>query len=324
MAKLKPLRDDKELAAIPLGEPVLVVLDPAPTGAEAEGSPQQQERQPARKEQPDADEGEKVLKQQLEAAQKAREAAERQTAEERTARAKVERDLVAARAQSATNESDAIASGLAAAQAERDAAKAAVKQAFEAGDADKLAEAQERLGRSAADIREYERAQVLSTQARERERNQPRQEQQRPADINQVIDQMQLLPQERDWLKSHPEALMDKSRNTELDAAYIKATRKGLARGTDAYFQFIEKEMGYEQPEQPDGEDEGTTIVAAPVSRETRSSVSGQPQGNKITLSPEQREFARTMGLSDVQYARQVAALQQDKKTFPEKYAGRA
>jgi hypothetical protein len=55
------------------------------------------------------------------------------------------------------------------------------------------------------------------------------------------------------------------------------------------------------------------------VSRESRSP-SGQPSNARVTLSPEQRDLARSMGLSDVEYARGVVALGADKKANPEKY----
>lgn len=323
--KLKAMKTVEELNAVPTNEPVLVQLEPPVTSAANDDVP---EKEPQKA---DADDGGvEKLKQELDAAKRAREASEAQTLKERERAMKAEQEAAeaarkvrAAETHSLDTEEQAITSGLAGAQAERDAAKSAVKVAFEAGDATALAEAQERLGRAAADIREYERAQ---TALADRKANAGRQEQpvqQRPTDINAVIDAMNLLPAERDWLKAHPDSLMDRSRNTLLDAAYIKATAKGLVRGTPDYFKFIEEDMGYvTKPATVDDPDDRTDIVSAPVVREPRTP-SGAPAGNRIMLTPDQREFARTMGLTDVQYATQVLALQRDKRENPEKYAAR-
>lgn len=317
--KLKPIKDEKALAAVPLDEPVLVLLDPEPTVDD--DAPEPAKAEPEKKE-----DGATLLQKQLEAAQQARLKAEKDTATEREARAKAEKDLAAARVRTADSESDAVASGLAAAQAERDNAKAAVKAAFEEGNAEKLAEAQEKLGRASADIREFERAQVTMAERKEQEAKTPVVEQPKPpADVNEMIDRMQLLPAERDWLKEHPDSLMDRGRNIELDAAYIKATRKGLVRGTADYFKFIEGEMGYVTPAKDDDTDEERTpIVAAPVSRESRSSLSNERvRPNTVQLTPQQREMAALMGVSDVEYARGVQQMDQEKRVNPEKYAAR-
>lgn len=333
--KLKAMKTVEELNAVPTDEPVLVQLEPAATSAANDDEPVNDAAPKAAEKTDDAgtDAGIDQLRNELAAAQKAREASDAQIIKEREDRQRAEqaaadaaRKVRLAESHSLDTEEQAIGAGLSGAQAERDAAKAAVRSAFEAGDADKLAEAQERLGRVAADIREYERAQAALADRKAEAARQPEPQQSRPSDINSLIDQMNLLPAERDWLKAHPESLMDRSRNVELDAAYIKATRKGLARGTPAYFQFIEKEMGYVDDNANAGADQNnrddSDIVSAPVAREARSS-SGAPTGNRVVLSPEQREFARTMGLTDIQYATQVLALRRDKSENPEKYAAR-
>lgn len=327
--KLKAMKTIEELNAVPTDEPVLVQLEPPATSAANDQEPPEDDA--AKVVTKDEDAGVDQLRKELAAAQKAREASDAQVLKEREERQRAEqaaaeaaRKVKLAEGHSLDSEEQAIGSGLASAQAERDAAKAAVRSAFEVGDAEKLAEAQERLGRAAADIREYERAQAMLAERKAEAARQPDVPAQptRPADINSLIDQMNLLPAERDWLKAHPESLMDRGRNVELDAAYIKATRKGIARGTPAYFKFIEKEMGYVEDNADDDVTEGTGIVSAPVAREARSS-SGAPTGNRVVLTPEQRDFARTMGLTDIQYATQVLALRRDKSDNPEKYAAR-
>jgi hypothetical protein len=226
---------------------------------------------------------------------------EMQRANDRAAQAERERDEARREAREATTrasetEADLIANGLQGAQAQVAAARAAIKTAFENSDAEGLADAQEKLSRASADIREFERAAAMQADAKERAKAEPTVQRQQPSDINGVIDAMNLFPTERTWLKAHPDALMDAGRKAELDAAYVRATRQGLVRGTDAYFEFIEKDMGYTKPAKAGDGEERTSIVSAPVSRDSRSAATGRVQSNQITLSPAEREAARNMG----------------------------
>jgi hypothetical protein len=88
---------------------------------------------------------------------------EMQRANDRAAQAERERDEARREAREATTrasetEADLIANGLQGAQAQVAAARAAIKTAFENSDAEGLADAQEKLSRASADIREFERA----------------------------------------------------------------------------------------------------------------------------------------------------------------------
>lgn len=305
---LKALSKDEELAAIPSDQPVLVQL-PEFVGIE----------EPEREE--PATDGPNVLKEQLAAMQAANEIAlkrERDQRVEAEGRAdKAERERAAAVAAQADTESSAVSSGLSAAQSEQASAKQALKIAGESGDWDAIGEAQARIARAASDIREFERAAATLADDKGRQTEptivQPR------IDVNTAIDRNpQLLDAEKVWLKAHPEAMIDPSRNKELDVAYLKATRKGISRGTPEYFRFIESEMGYSPPTQ---EDNGMS-VSAPGTRADRGS-DGRPTGGKITLSPEQREIAKNMGLTDIEYARQVAAFDVARKADPAKYGDR-
>lgn len=331
MAKLKPLKDDKELGAIPTNEPVLVQLEPTPTAvvaddirdedvalSEQDGATPSDDRElkRERKRQDSAT----ILKTQLEASEAARRAQA-----ERAERA--EHELRLSRTQVVSAETDLVQTGLAGAQAELASAKQELKSAGEAADWDKMGEAQAKIARAASDIRTYERAAAELSERKEMVSHQP----EAPlTDAHQIIDRMQILPTEKEWLRTHPDAIMDQGRKIELDAAYIQATRKGLVRGTPAYFSFLENFMGYNDGEGGErrdnasrngGDSEREITVAAPVSRETRSSANGQPNGgNQVLLTPEQRDMARSMGLTDVQYAQGVARLREEKKINPEKF----
>lgn len=315
MATMKALRKDEDLANVPLSEPVLIDLNPewqeVETEAEAKPAPKAKER--------DEDAGVNVLKEQLAALQEANRLTEerRLAAERRAENAERERDT-AVTSQSRTEE-DALQSGLAAAQAELETAKQQAKQAGDAGDWGAQAEALAKVGRASADIREFERAAATLADRKETGRVEQRQTTQATTDVNAMIDgNPQLLPAERTWLKSHPEAIMDISRNKELDVAYIKATRQGISRGTPDYFKFIEQEMGYTKTQAKE-EDDDEMGVSAPVSRNERGS-DGKPSNGKVMLTAEQRELAKNMGITEIEYARGVQELDRRRREDPEKY----
>lgn len=310
MAKLKPLKDDKELSAIPIDEPVLVELEPMATGAadDADDPSERIDGVTRTKE----DTGVNVLREQLEAAQRATEASNKRAAEAERRAEQAERERHEARTSQSATEADAVQSGLAAAQSEQNAAKQALKQAGESGDWEAMAEANARIGRAASDIREFERAAATLAERKP----EPRQEPQRPVDVMAAIDSnTNLYDAEKTWLKKHPEAFG--IRNKEVEVAYGRAMDKGLRRGSAEYFDFMDDFMGYAKPRT---DDDGEATVSAPVSRDNRSSATGQRTGNQIMLSPEQRALAQTMGVSDVQYAQGVARLNKEKREQPEKF----
>lgn len=321
---LKPLRKDEDLSAVPIDEPVLVELEPA--GDDEGDGADTVVVEPVRTAKPEkkaaeegVDEGVKVLKTQMEDMRKASAAREAKLARERD---DARREAQTARKSAAETEADLVSNALTAAQSEAKAARAALKTAIEAGDVDAQADAQERIGRAAADVREYERAAAVQS---ERTEEQPQQPPRTFSSVEESIDaRADLTDAERTWLKGHQDAWVDPGRNRELGVAYDRAVKQGLVRGTPAYFNFLEEFMGYTQPARPEDtrEPERTSIVAAPVSRDTRQP--GQPLNrSQVRLSPQQREMAQLAGVSDREYAAGLLQMEADKQANPEKYARR-
>lgn len=308
MSKLKPIKDEAELARVPLEEPVLVELEPAGTGADvAAAKPEDDDEPPAR----DDDTGAEDIAAQLRAAQDA-------TAAERRAREAAEAEAARLRAVSVDTEKELLTSSLEKAQNERDAAKAAYKQAYEAGDPDAMADANDKIGRAAAQIVHFEGA---IANFGEGERPAPKQD--APVDVLTAIDRdPQLLPSEKEWLKKHPETLVQGSAlNAELTVAHNRALAAGHARGTDAYFKSVDKFLGFDKSSGRSDNQERAPAVAAPVSRDSRS-FGGQPlKPSQIQLTPEERQMARNLGQSETTYARNKLLLQQRKQSDPERYA---
>lgn len=332
MAKLKPIKDEKELAAVPLDEPVLVELEPAATGLAAEADADDGKGTETGGAEREADDGSKALKVQLEASKEAERVANQRAedADRRARDAAAEADRL--RSSGESTEKELLGSSLASAQAEEAAAQAEFEKAFEIGDAKLMGAAQAKIGRAAAKVVHYEGAVAqFDEDAAERERiakETPKQEDR--VDIVTAIDRDdKLMPKERDWLKEHTEVLTDPRRNRELSVGYDRALAKGFKRGSEGYFKFLDEFMGFAEPartadEEDDTDNQRASIVSAPVTRDNRSSLSGrQTTPTRIMLTPAQREAARNMGVSDVAYARGVQQLDANKKADPERYAGR-
>jgi len=341
--KLKPLKDAKDISAVPLTEPVLIEIAPTPTGREEPeaGTDAAQIAAPEVVEQQDdkPDTGAAKLQKELEtmkAADKLRTdeiARERKRADDATKLAQDrERELSAARNEREQAVTDNISSALSGAQSEQESAEQEYASAFQNQDPMAMAKAQGKIARAAAKVLNYEAAAAelddrRKNAAAEAERR-PTQQQQAPVDIVTAVNTNPgLLQTERDWLLKHQEVLVDRGRGVELEAAYIKATRNGHHRGTDAYFQFLDQELGYKEKPTPKVEtednEEEASIMAAPVSRDSISPSNGQSQqSNRVVLSPAQRDLAQSMGIDEITYARNVLKLRDEKKANPEKYRG--
>ena len=312
---LRALKTEEEIAGIPLDQEILIEL---PSGVDDLPEPKTEKLEPS---DPDA----KKLMEQLEAAQAAQKAqqeradkAERDAADARKLADQRAREHQEALKRATSLESDVINGGLSAAQNELAAAKAELQRAGEAGDWKAMAEAQARIARSSAQVVSLESGAAEIAERKEQAKVEPRQEQPRAQDPIAAIDSNpQLLPAEKEWLKAHPDAVMDQRRNNELSVGYDRAMKKGLVRGTPAYFAELEDFMGYKQPELNNGE----PSVQAPVTRMERGG-DGRPSQNTIRLTPEQREIAKNMGVSDIEYAKQVAAFEAARKADPDKYRG--
>lgn len=347
MPKLKPLSKPEDIARVPVDQPVLIELPAAVASTEdaagsdsgagsAEGA---QDRQ--------APDEVATLKTQIAALETA--GTTRQAALDRKERERVDALRVAAeksaeaeryRTEAQDSEKDSLARGLGGAQAERDAAKIAYKSAFEAGDGGAMADAQERIARAATDIRHYER-EIASNDQRIKTQVRPQDRQQQQPSQSDILASVQnnpdLLPKEKLWIKEHPELVIDPSVNAELGVGYKHAMKKGLTRGTDAYFQFMNEFLGYAQPPAngkgaANGHDEdqqiddtnGATIMAgAPVTRQATSMQSGRNTDSfRMTLSPETRELIKTLGITETEYVQNAKKLADAKRDDPERFGG--
>lgn len=342
MPKIRPLRKQEDIDAVPVDQAVTIDLSPEPA-APAQDDPPAGDAPPApaaraaepppREEEPDAT---AVLRQQLEASQQAEKLQRDRAESEARARAEAERraaeqtqEATRFRGESEQAQYDAIVNAIGAATAEAESAQRDYENAMSAGDFKTVGEAQRRMSRAEARLVQLEDGKAVFDQRREEGTRAPPERTERPAapSIEGQIDAMaNLTVEEKTWLKGHTDALTDQRRNAKLGAAYYEAIDQGLARGTPEYFTFLETRLGYRKADPAPNDDEDddppapqptrrTPTVSAPVSRDIPSGGSGRPSNSKVTLTPEQREAARLSGIDEVTYAKNLIRLQAEKRS---------
>jgi hypothetical protein len=253
------------------------------------------------------------LRAQLKAAQERAEAADRKLEEERRAREAEKRasttELTDTRLQTITSALDATAAKIKEVQAKR-------RAALEAGDYDaENAASDELMELKVKQSRLIEGKTVLEQQAEERKTV--------PADpVEGYI--RNLSPRAQDWIRAHPEVVTDTYRNAELVYTHQKALRQGIREGSDDYFDYITREMGYggTQPRQGTQEEPRTTersrgsssAPAAPVSRDVPSADGVSRKPGTIRLTAAEREAADIAGISYLEYARERDRLKAEGK----------
>jgi hypothetical protein len=130
----------------------------------------------------------------------------------------------------------------------------------------------------------------------------------------------------REWLGKNPAALKNIA---ALDKLHHEALQAGLADTSPDYFDFMsdrlaalaaqnspagahlihemQKRITANAPQPPQPRPASVSHVSAPVSRrEVSYSSTPRPMSGSVTLTPEQKEFARISGVTETEYARQL------------------
>lgn len=150
-----------------------------------------------------------------------------------------------------------------------------------------------------------------------------------------------LGPREQAWAKEHKSVFLDERQNLKLTGLHNLALADGIQPGTDAYFERLDKGLGFaKEPAETGGEaeptrsggeegekevivdmskdrgkaaevDDGARRVSAPV---TRGGVDGGGSKMQVRLSKAEIEMAEAMGLSRQEYAQNKLAMQMDRR----------
>lgn len=218
-------------------------------------------------------------------------------------------------------------SGIAAAAAQAESAKRRYQSALDAGDSAGITEANAVLNEAIARklLLESHKA-SLGTTERPSQTTTGRVEAQQQNQISDPVERYiaDKSPRVQGWLRKHTDCVTDQRMNNKTVAAHYEAVAEGHVPETDAYFDFLDRKLGFAA--QPATEPAAVRTVsepadpparkpaqrqappAAPVSRE---SPRDQQLGNgRIYLTRSEIETAESLGLSPAEYGKRKAAMQ--------------
>lgn len=336
MAKLRLARTKEEAERVPLDQPIQIEIPADGSIVEPEETVEVKEAKPEKKAapvvierelEPEPDET-KALKERLEAAEKAEKVAQA-AAEESRLRAEEygrrEQEAIRQRAESQVETEEAryvaILNALDAAEAEAGAAQAAWAEAEAAGDIKAKSDANRRLARAEAAISRHAESKDIYEANKKKA---PEKVEAQPAtDFESRIAQ---LPEAaKTWLRGHPEYVNDQRKNVKIQSLHYDIIEEGHPAFTPAYFDAMDIKLGFKQPPKEtrdDDEDDApppppqrrTVVTSAPPTREAPSAGTGRAESSRIVLTQEQREIARSSGISEIEYGRQLMKLNGLKK----------
>lgn len=264
------------------------------------------------------------------------EAQNRQALAERQSAENASRATESATREAASNY-DSIVNALSAAETQADSLALSHEKALESGDFKAASKIQLEMGKVAARIDRLEAGKsemdAQRGKAPVQPTTQPRGQEQpaqldwnrawSPTEANAFLETR--TPRTAAWIKQNDKFVSDPSFRAQVAAADNLAVTKGYARDSDDYFRFVESQVSDRvsyNPKAPTQEPEPAPkpvpkpAVAAPPSRATPGQKPAAPTPTQITLTPEQRQIARSM-FSDpkvnlgrnpeVMYAQQLA-----------------
>ncbi len=241
-----------------------------------------------------ADEGIEDLKAQVEKAKK--DSATRLAEKDRQIQEAFQRATAAER-ETVTVKRDAVGTILEKLGADKDAARRDLIAAHEAGDFAKVADAQDRLSMANARIVEAEKGKMVLED--EVKNPQGRQIAQQDA-ISDPVEAVARTMQSRrsaDWIRQHPEAVVNGAVAPAAMSAHFSALDKGLAPDSDAYFEHLEGAIGgrrsesRQQERQQTGRDMNRSPTSAPVNRDIVQAP-GATRPGSIRLEPHEVQTA--------------------------------
>lgn len=237
--------------------------------------------------QPEPPENEAIL-----ALKRSVENSEAQRERERQARIAAERRAETAEITVAEARKNEIESAISSTKAALDEHKRLFAEAMDNADYRKAADLQEKIAEATGAIRDLDNGRIEL----ERQRAEPKVQQGDPAE--DYISKQSHRTQ--DYLRKHKEIVTDQRLNYKAVAGHNLALAEGISPDTDSYFDFIDKHMGYAQPEKPAASKPAPSApiqrAAAPVSRGSKDALPKLTQG--------EAQAADAMGITRVEYAR--------------------
>lgn len=187
---------------------------------------------------------------------------------------------------------------------ELEQAKAKYREAYAAGDADAVTEAQSKLTEATIKFDKISNFKLPTVQPTENEVKTPVKEQPRP-----VVD-----PRADAWRRENAWFGANDPDSTEKTAFALGVHQKLVASGVDPrtedYYEKLNKRMREVFPDLRDDEDDLTPAPAATKKPSVVAPATRSVAPKKITLSKSELAIANRLGLTPLQYAKEVAALE--------------
>ena len=199
---------------------------------------------------------------------------------------------------------------------EKELVKQGLAEAHAHQDFDRVAELQDVLAKHNSDLNDLQRGQKAMKQEAEKAATTQKYDAQ-PASQGDLIDQIaaSVTPRSAAWINAHRDNLSNDKTIKKMFRAHEDAVDDGIQPDSDEYFQYIESRLGLSRADDGDAApakaQKRTAPPAAPVSR-GGNGMGSRP--NVVRLTPEQREMAEMMGMTDQEYARNLLALQKEGK----------
>lgn len=251
------------------------------------------------------DEGLDILKAKLEAESRARAEAERQAREARTAE-------YAARGEVRDSQLSLVTNAIETVKQNEAILKAAYRDAMSVGDYDRVADLQVEISNNSNRLMQLEQGkQALESQPK------PELRQEAPRAPADPVEDLagRLSPRSATWVRTHPECATDQKMFQRMIGAHNIALADGYVADSDAYFDAIERVMGFkETEEQPTPARKELRQVAPPMAPVSRSGGSSTPGKRTVTLTSEEHEIAKANGLTPAEYYAQKVRLQREGK----------
>lgn len=261
-----------------------------------------------KKEEPE-DEAIVSLKKQIEESRQREQLAETKRIEAERAAVEEKNKTLEFQNKAQQNQYDSIVNALGNSNAVLKSAKIAYAKALADGDYVVAADEQEKIARATANITQLEAGKDRMEQLLEVAKNQPRAE--APTDpFEQLVSTR--TPRTAAWMRANADHVKDPKKFLRLQAADNLARANDHAPDSDAYFDFIEKEVGIKPRGDAPEKKEPSKPMDAPVTRTAPNGQSQHSNKTSIKLSKAEVEMAESMGLTVQEYARSKAQLIQE------------
>ena len=304
-------------------EPKTVVVGGIPVrSGDKKPAPERDSPMVATPEPPLEDEGVLELKRQLANQQAMTNRAAQVASQEHQARMHAERSVAVSNVQM-------VDQAIEAAKRDSEQARAYFQSALDRGDHKGAADAQVFISDARANLlrlMEMREGVAAEAQAQPQPQPQPRQQpqpQRQPAsdagNVHNLSSHLERtgFPKSAAWIRSHPDMVRDRTAIDAVDGAHSYAVRTlKLIPETEAYFDKIEELLGVaERPTRDMAQtrqgqrqmNQLRSAAAAPARAEAPSLRTGQSRGQRVALTPRQREHARdVLGMSDEEYATEL------------------